>query len=159
MNNGKSFERLIQDSADLYSAEGLAHLFRLEHGGRVVRDKSGKYHQIKLQVPCDFIGTLRGGQSVMVECKSRANMRLTPGGKERSIRFDKLLNEYQQECLFFNEQMGGLSIVALESVETTGPKWYAAPYRQGSIFGGAWISREIPIRRGVLDVLNLMKPK
>ena len=115
---GDAFEDVLAPHHAVAAAEGIADVRKV--GAPVVVGRRGKPVEWAGVGPADYVGTLRGGRSLVVEAKSFAG---------RLSRLD--IPEHQRAHLDANAALGGLSLLALH-VYTCGVyvvEWTVAPWR------------------------------
>ena len=115
---GDAFEAVLAPHHAVAAAEGIADVRKV--GAPVIVGRKGKPVGWAGVGPADYVGTLRGGRSLVVEAKSFAG---------RLSRLD--IPEHQRAHLDANAALGGLSLLALH-VYTCGVyvvEWTAAPWR------------------------------
>lgn len=115
---GDAFEALLSRHHAAALAEGLADVRKV--GAPVAVGRGGAPKAWTGVGPADYVGTLRGGRSLVVEAKSTAT-RLSLAD----------IPEHQRAHLDANAALGGLSLLALH-VYTCGVyvvEWTAAPWR------------------------------
>ena len=115
---GDAFEDVLAPHHAVAAAEGIADVRKV--GAPVIVGRKGKPLRWAGVGPADYVGTLRGGRSLVVEAKSFAG---------RLSRLD--IPEHQRAHLDANAALGGLSLLALH-VYTCGVyvvEWSAAPWR------------------------------
>lgn len=115
---GDAFEAVLARHHAVALAEGIADVRKV--GAPVIVGRGGKPIAWAGVGPVDYVGTLRGGRSLVVEAKSFAG---------RLSRLD--IPEHQRAHLDANAALGGLSLLAL-NVYTCGVyvvEWTAAPWR------------------------------
>ncbi len=115
---GDAFEALLSRHHAAALAEGIADVRKV--GAPVHVGRGGAPKAWAGVGPADYVGTLRGGRSLVVEAKSFAG---------RLSRLD--IPEHQRAHLDANAALGGLSLLALH-VYTCGVyviEWTAAPWR------------------------------
>lgn len=117
-NNGKMFEQLIESACKVYRNQGRANINKTPEplkpigvlrGGqfRAVYDKRGQP---------DFLGTLAGGKSIMIEAKHTSST---------NLRFDSVLR-HQARQLALTDILGGIAgILVSFSME----RFYYIPYK------------------------------
>lgn len=142
---GIDFEEAVAGANALYKAKGLARIERLHPHIVITRDGKGYYKSV---AHGDYEGVLHGGRSILIECKSRDRVWLTPTGKLSQVRLDVLCKrhprggtkkskepkvEHQIEALRAQRDRGGLAIVLVHdrsypsSVAELGTAW-AVPW-------------------------------
>ena len=118
---GDAFEALLSRHHAVALAEGLADVRKV--GAPVAVGRGGKPVAWAGVGPADYVGTLRGGRSVVVEAKSVDG------------RFSRAhVAEHQREHLDACAALGGLALLALE-VRGCGVyvvEWATAPWRVSS---------------------------
>lgn len=115
---GDAFEDVLAPHHAVAAAEGIADVRKV--GAPVVVGRGGKPIAWAGVGPADYVGTLRGGRSLVVEAKSFAG-RLSRGD----------IAEHQREHLDACAALGGLALLAL-NVYGCGVyvvEWTAAPWR------------------------------
>ena len=115
---GDAFEDVLAPHHDAARAEGIADVRKV--GAPVIVGRKGKPLRWAGVGPADYVGTLHGGRSLVVEAKSFAG---------RLSRLD--IPEHQRAHLDANAALGGLSLLALH-VYTCGVyvvEWTVAPWR------------------------------
>jgi hypothetical protein len=73
MNDGRGFQKLLQTVVEAYEVRGVATLRKTDPPVRVLHQPGGRQKVIFLSNPfLDYIGTwtARGGQTIVIECKS-----------------------------------------------------------------------------------------
>ena len=115
---GDAFEDVLAPHHAVAAAEGIADVRKV--GAPVIVGRKGKPLRWAGVGPADYVGTLRGGRSLVIEAKSFAG---------RLSRLD--IPEHQRAHLDANAALGGLSLLALH-VYTCGVyvvEWATAPWR------------------------------
>ena len=118
---GDAFEALLSRHHAAALAEGLADVRKV--GAPVVVGRGGAPKAWAGVGPADYVGTLRGGRSLVVEAKSTAT---------RLSRAD--IAEHQREHLDACAALGGLALLAVE-LRGRGVyvvEWATAPWRVSS---------------------------
>lgn len=115
---GDAFEDVLAPHHAVAAAEGIADVRKV--GAPVIVGRKGKPLRWAGVGPADYVGTLRGGRSLVVEAKSTAT---------RLSRND--IPEHQREHLDACAALGGLALLAVE-LRGKGVyvvEWATAPWR------------------------------
>ena len=115
---GDAFEDVLAPHHAVAAAEGIADVRKV--GAPVIVGRKGKPLRWAGVGPADYVGTLRGGRSLVVEAKSFAG---------RLSRLD--IPEHQRAHLDANAALGGLSLLAacVYGCGVYVVEWSAAPWR------------------------------
>lgn len=103
--NGKNFEKLIEQTCAYYKRKGIADINKTPEPLRPIGTlNNGQFRAIyaKKGQP-DFLGTLKGGRSIMFEAKHT---------ESTNIRFDRVA-PHQERDLENTYKLGGLSLVLI----------------------------------------------
>jgi hypothetical protein len=134
---GDAFEAVLSRHHAVALGEGIADVRKV--GAPVVVGRSGKPVQWAGVGPADYVGTLRGGRSVVVEAKNFAG---------RLSRAD--IAEHQRAHLDACAALGGLALLAL-NVYTCGVyvvEWTAAPWRVTECYLRRWAAVAVRVEGG-----------
>ena len=115
---GDAFEDVLAPHHAVAAAEGIADVRKV--GAPVIVGRKGKPLRWAGVGPADYVGTMRGGRSLVVEAKSFAG---------RLSRLD--IPEHQRAHLDANAALGGLSLLAacVYGCGVYVVEWTAAPWR------------------------------
>jgi len=104
---GQAFEELITLQCRKYKEQGIAVIDKTPEPFRVYRKRAGGMFEGRFtgtKAQPDFQGTLKGGQSILIEAKSTSKDRISFG----------VLTEHQRELLEQHKNAGAVCLVLCE---------------------------------------------
>jgi len=105
--NGANFEKFIEASCTYYRTKGIADIHKTPEPMKPISVLNPRYGHFKAvyekKGQPDFLGTLKGGQSIMIEAKHT---------EKTNITFDRI-PEHQATALESTTQLGGVALVLI----------------------------------------------